>query len=204
MHKPDIGAFVRSIHELLRHAESTFGLFHDAAQGALAFGRSLEELVRYEVDRGLTRADALNAKLTHGTGNPAEGGMALHTSTLGEAIERNQPHGSNERFLGSMCLVSIYGFWDSGTRSEIARALCIEHNSVKSDLFGDIRTLRHLLLHAGGVADNTVAKCKVLKWFEPGESVIIDRDKLCEVVEHIRAFPEGLHTPGFNPMPGEQ
>src|SRR6202012_4534258 len=94
-----------------------------------------------------------------------EAGTELHRSTLGESLERVAPHGPNERFLGNMCLVSIFSFWEHRTRSLIASALLIPDASVKSNLFGDIRYLRHCLLHCGGIADNRVAGAKVLKWF---------------------------------------
>lgn len=185
--------------ELARHVEGTYGLFHDAAQGWLAISKTLQQLVELEMQRGMSRNQALLSPLIHGKGNPHDGGVALYESTLGEGISRCAPHGPNEQFLGNMCLVSIYSFWEDKTRGRIADALGITKDDVQSGLFSELAKLRHLILHAGGRADDRVKRFEVLKWFAPGDSIVIDREKLHEVVQLIRRFPDGLKTNGYVP-----
>lgn len=191
--------FFTAIQEIKVDAETTFGLFHDTAQGWIRLSSMLEGLVSMEMrTKRITREQALNAVVIHGQGEP-ETGIPLHESTLGEAIKRASPHGPNEILLGNMCLVSIYTFWDVRGRSEIAKALGIENAGVSCDLYGDLRHIRHMLIHNGGYADKKADSLKLLRWYKPGDRIVTTRQRLHEIVEAIRTLPQGLRTEGFDP-----
>lgn len=167
----------KSVDALLEHAEQTFGLFHDSAQGWRRMSEVFEGLVNQEMARGMPREQALNSSLIHGDGNP-EDGKALHLSTLSDRISACKPGGQNEITLSNLCLISIYSYWEDRTRMEIAKALGIDGSAVQSDLFGDIAKMRNVILHTGGIMDSRARSLKILKWFQFGERVLIDRDKL--------------------------
>jgi hypothetical protein len=185
---------------LLAHVEATYGLFHDATRGWQYFSIALEKMIESEMARGMPREQALKSILIHGQGVPNVDAVFQHESTLGDRLGQCKPRGPNEIFLGNMCVVSIYSFWEDRTRGEIATALGIEKNNVKSGLFADLAKFRHVILHAGGRADNAFKKIEVLRWFEPGDLIVVDREKLHSIIEHIRNFPEGLETPGYTPV----
>jgi hypothetical protein len=195
---PKVQAFFEAIQELIAYAESTFGLFHDAAAGFGHFSLQISALVESEVKGGVERADALAFPLIFMDQNPVSG-PALHKATLGEVIDRCSPHGPNEVFLGNMCLVALYTFWELESRHRIADALDIPLNNVRSDLFGDLRWLRHAVLHKHGKASIEVEKAKILTWFKVGDQIVVDRERLKQIVLHIRSFPDGLVTQGFDP-----
>ncbi|NCT71895.1 MAG: hypothetical protein GXC75_13210 [Xanthomonadaceae bacterium] len=190
--------FFTSTQRLIDHAEGVFGLYHDSLQGMWRFHDMVEGIVAGEVESGLSREQALGFTLAHGDGDPQPQNL-LHFSTLGETLERTRHGGTNELVLGQMCLVSIYAFWEVRTRNELAEVLGISLDGVRSDLFGDIRLLRHMLLHRAGKADGSANRLKILKWCSPGELIVVDRPRLREVINRIRDFPDGLHTPGFDP-----
>ena len=53
--------------------------------------------------------------------------------------------------------------------------------------------LRNIILHAADRAPAEVSRFRALNWFKPGDPLVIDRDKLLEVVDYIRStFPDGL------------
>lgn len=196
---PKIRAFFEAVQELIAYAEATFGLFHDAAAGFGHFSSQISSLVDQEIKDGVARANALSLPLIYKDGEPVSG-TPLHRSTLGEVIDRCAPHGPNESFLGNMCVVSLYTFWELESRHRISEALEIPLNNVKSDLFGDLRWLRHAVLHKHGRASIEVENSKVLKWFKSGDKIVIDRERLKQVVTQIRSFPDGLITDGFDPF----
>ena len=50
--------------------------------------------------------------------------------------------------------------------------------------------------------DERARALKVLKWYAPAERVILDRDKLHEIIGLIRKFPDELVTVGYDPARG--
>jgi hypothetical protein len=193
-----IEKFQQAVFGLRAHSDQAFAVFHDSVSSMGMFALRLGELVQEGVNSGMDKSRSRDQKFTYAKGDPLTG-VALHESTIGQTIDRCVASGPNEVFLGAMCLVSIYAAWEDHVRGDIASALSIPRENVSSDLFGDIRVYRRLIVHARSRADQTVSRCKILKWFEPGDLIIIDREKLHEIVKHIRKFPEGLITRGFDP-----
>lgn len=189
----------KAVDALLTHVEESYGLFHDCVQGLHRMSEVFEGLVQQEMARGMPREQALKSRLIHGKDSPT-GGEALHMSTLEDRLAACETGGRNEISLSNLCIISIYTFWEDRTRREIAKALGLDSSGVLSDLFGDIAKMRNVILHAGGVMDERARTLKVLKWFSPGETVLVDRDKLHQMIGFIREFPEGLRTPGYDPV----
>lgn len=192
--------FIRSIQGLLQYTERTYGTFRDSSIGLVEMTKKLNTMVDMDMQKGKSREEALAASLTYVTGQPGTGSKPEYRSTVGERIEMCKPDGPHEVFLGNMCITSIYSYWESVSRPGIATALKIELNDVQSPLFSDLRKMRHCILHADGKADKRVESAEVLSWFKANEQIVIGREKLKEVVMHVRAFPKGLRTVGFDPF----
>ncbi len=190
----------QAIDILHHHVEATCGLFMDSLRGWEQLSKMLELLVEGQVKKGMTREQALMSPLIHGVDHPTPKNVR-HVSTLGARLQACAPDGFNVRALSSLGIVSIYAHWEDRTRGEIAKALGIELNAVRSPLFSDIRRMRNSLLHAGGRVE-TSKPFEVLQWFKQGDAVVLNPDRFHEIMDRLRAFPDGLHTPGFNPFPG--
>ena len=129
------------------------------------------------------------------------GTSGIHRATQGEVRARNTRDGSNFTTLGQLCLVSFYDFWNDYLRreyviakgyldpnernDEVVKQLLREHAS--HDLWGDLRYLRTSIVHYQGIATPDVAKCKLIKWFKPGDLISI-------TPEHMRAIFLALLT----------
>ena len=111
----------------------------------------------------------------------------LHQVTQGELKQRNQKNGENARFLGAMCVVSIYQFWEVRFRNEVAAELGVSRQSLQHNLFGDIRLIRIAILHHGGIAGKEIEKCTLLKWFKEGDEIRIDEDKMYDLIFKLRS-----------------
>ena len=142
---PKIKGLFESVQELIAYADSTFGLFHDAAAGFGSFSSQISALVAKEVESGATQTKALNLPLIYNEGEPLSTTTPLHRSTLGQVIDRCLPHGPNEVFLGNMCVVALYTFLELRSRNRISESLEIPLNNVRSALFGNLRWLRHAI-----------------------------------------------------------
>lgn len=179
--------------ELLEHAEGALGVFLDAQRGWRTQHLELEKLANLSVEKlGYTREKALSVVMAHCVTGRDGKEIALHESTVSQTLERTKPLGFNDTFLANMCVVSLYDFWDARTRKLFAQAFGLDHSKINSDLFGDLRALRHAVLHCGGVADSRVGKCKTLKWFKVGDAIQITGPKLHLIIEHVRDLCDAM------------
>lgn len=108
--------------------------------------------------------------------------------TQAEYKERNSPSGRNYKFIGNMSLISIYQYWEDHFRSKIANNFRKKKNELQSPIMGDLRLLRHSIIHHNGIALKDIEKCKVLKWYKEGDEIFIDGDKLEEIVNNINLW----------------
>lgn len=134
--------------------------------------------------------------LYYGDGPAGEATQVAHTTTLGERIGRNACDSENCTFFGNMALVTIYGFWEDHYREKIAETRGIAKDDIKSDVMGDIRHLRHSIIHNIGIATKEVENCKVLKWFNEGDKVFLNEQMFLQMISHVRA---DLHELRSNP-----
>jgi len=66
-------------------------------------------------------------------------------------IEANARDGSNSQQHSQAIMVFLYSYWEEEIRPRLAVALGIEKNSIRSNIMGDLRILRNVILHAKGV-----------------------------------------------------
>ena len=114
---------------------------------------------------------------------------------------RNKIGGENFTTLGQLCIVSFCAFWNDYLRREyvIAKGQLDPNEKDKDvvherlrlharhDLWGDLSYLRNSIVHNQGIATSEVARCKLIKWFSPGDLVTI-------TPERMRAIFLGLLT----------
>jgi hypothetical protein len=75
--------------------------------------------------------------------------------------------------------VLIYTQWEHNFRPRFAAALGTPLEEVKDDLMGDIRLLRNDVIHHHGIATKDHSgRCKLLRWFEPGERILITYEQV--------------------------
>ena len=125
----------------------------------------------------------------------------IHRATQGEVKARNAPRGLNYTTLGQLCLISFYDFWqDYLRRAYVVAKGCLDPHETDNkvvqeclrkhashDLWGDLYYLRTSIVHNRGVATSSVAKCKLIKWFNPGDLITL-------TPHHMRAIFLALLT----------
>ncbi|MEH6638664.1 MAG: hypothetical protein V7717_05280 [Porticoccaceae bacterium] len=70
--------------------------------------------------------------------------------TADNFIEENSPTGINQRQLSYSVIVFIYTYWEADIRPRLAKAAG-EGKNITSDIMGDLRCIRHSILHTKGV-----------------------------------------------------
>lgn len=79
-------------------------------------------------------------------------------------LAQNAPSGANEEQHARAIIIFLFTFWEEEIRPRLAAARSVERNEIKSDIMGDLRELRHAVLHAKGILrQDKHAKLKVLK-----------------------------------------
>jgi len=87
--------------------------------------------------------------------------------------------------MGQVCLIAIFQYWEDYYRGEIAKAIEIEKNDLKSDIFDDLRLIRNSIVHHRGIALKEIEKCTVLNNFKEGNPIILTGNELHVITQLI-------------------
>lgn len=131
----------------------------------------------------------------------------------GEVKERTARNGTNYILMGRLCVVQAYTYWETYLRKEIAIALGVlvlqkhteeEINKILNkyvaiDFWGDMRYMRHAILHKNGTATSDFNKMKLLTWFKLDEPVNLDFEKMTFIFGQMADFRNILHNLSLPP-----
>lgn len=155
----------------------------------------------------ITAEQTKKGKFYYSEGPPtSQDSMVLHPCTYGELEERNREGGRNQRAIGNVVLVNLYHYWEEHYRTQIADCINVNRRDVSSDIIGDIRLVRNSVIHHLGIAKREITRCKILKWFNEDDEILITQDHLVVIVAELRAYLNKLakehigHDPGFGTM----
>lgn len=130
----------------------------------------------------------------YGDGPVGEVKCVAHTTTVADRIARNADTGENAIFVGNMALVAIYSYWEDNYRKHIAEIKGMVKVELISEVMGDIRNLRHAIIHNRAVANDNVAKSRVLTWFEAGDDIFINEQMFLQMISCVRAYLHELRS----------
>lgn len=126
-------------------------------------------------------------------GDPSEPGFKpLHRSTQRDYKKRNVANGENYTFLANVCVISIYQDWEDEFRRKIAEAQGLTKADLKCSIMGDLRLLRHSIIHHAGVALPEVGQAELLKWFGSGDLIAVNELQMEAIVDEVKSFIVGL------------
>ena len=116
--------------------------------------------------------------------------------------------------MGRLCVVQAYTYWETYLRKEIGIALGVldpkvhteekeiegilgKHISI--DFWGDMRLMRHAILHKNGTATSDFDKIKFLTWFKPDDPINLDFEKMRFIFGKMADFRNILHNLSLPP-----
>ena len=183
-----------SVDEFERVIDAIYGVYLDSTTGFSELKKLIQSQQRNtlqwlkESRPELATEEYLDGTLfIYGKGDPNKPeSIQLHRCTQGQYKSRNSENGLNYLFIGNMVVVSIYQYWEDYYRNEIAKYLGCEKTDLIEPIMGDLRLLRHSIIHHGGVALNDVEKCEVLKWYTKGQNIFIDKTQCEEVITQVK------------------
>lgn len=190
--------YIGILHQLKGyHIDSLFG-----------FKAYLKEIQALQVQSSRQLNTSINTLdkrgIVYAQGDPTDpSALVTHECTQGELKGRLKKGGLNENMVGQFCLVMAYEYWEK-VRGSIADILKKKRNDIKSDIFGDMRYIRHDIVHNIGIATKeNSAKAFLLKWFKNGDPIIINDPQLDIVIGHIFDYLNQLvrDNTGLTPYP---
>ncbi len=105
-----------------------------------------------------------------------------------ETLEKLTRGGDAFNRLGRDWVVAIYQAWEDDVRARIAKVAGVDKSNVLNTVFGDLRHVRHDIVHRQGIASSEhSAKTEVLNWFAKGEPIVIDGDHLLDFKDKLAA-----------------
>lgn len=176
-----------ALDQLLTYAEQAHAVFLDATRGWAQHGQLLTD----------TSQQIAAAKGGDPSAHLAQGfihciGHETYTDTIGNILDRIKPNGPNEVFLARMLLISLYSLWETKTRNAMAAAARVPVSQVTWSVFGDLRHLRHAILHNSAVADARVARAESCQWFKEGDEIIIRRGHLVAIIAQVKQLRDRM------------
>jgi len=119
--------------------------------------------------------------------------IKLYRCTQGEYKERNSEKGINFRFIGNMCVIAIYQYWEDYFRQKITNLLNkTNKNELASDIMGDLKILRHSIIHHRSIALKEVENCKLLRWFKKDDDIFIDKNMMEHIVFQVKSYLQAI------------
>ena len=155
-----------AIREFIDFVNAQVGAYTDACSG---FAKN-KSVVERQVHRSLVKSgkriaeDGSRVVMMTSIEDPSQPQVVIHRIVLSsEYLAANSEAGSNEQQHARSAIIFVFAFWDEEIRPRLARARGIEVRDVVVDVFGDLRLLRHAILHNKGVMTAAAhAKLKVL------------------------------------------
>lgn len=137
-----------------------------------------------------------NKTLFLGKGHPSEGNWQASIN-IGDFIDYSERDGVFSDKIAKSFITAMYSEWDELYRKELAVEEGVKHSDVQCDLMGDLRLIRHTIVHNKSLVSDEHTKIKVLKWqLSPGELKITDEmfttliDQINRMQVRVRVVPD--------------
>lgn len=103
-------------------------------------------------------------------------------------IAANSKDGSNAQQHSQAILVFLFTYWEEEIRPRLARSMNIDTNKITSNIMGDLRILRNVILHSKGIIRPDKHKeLNVLgNMFSANEPVLISYDNMHKIFVLIK------------------
>ena len=100
-----------------------------------------------------------------------------------EYLARNAIFGRNEQQYIKAVLIFVFTYWEDEIRERLAKAKGVEKNTIISNIMGDLRVLRNVILHSKSIMKSDKYKeLKVLReFFAENSEIIIDYELMHKI-----------------------
>lgn len=111
----------------------------------------------------------------------------IHSSTFQDQIDALANGGHDETLVGNICTAYIYSLWEDKYREDIAHSRNKKKTEMKSELFRELGTYRHAIIHNQSQGTSRTAALKILPAVPSGSKLRIDRNVFELIITKIKA-----------------
>jgi hypothetical protein len=123
-----------------------------------------------------------------GSGHPSEN-KTQSRIRLKEAVMYSEKDGVFSDTLAKSMIIAIYTEWDETFRQKIGAEVGVESKHVMCDLMGDLRFIRHWLVHNKSIVDKNYTKFKVLHWhLQQGQKLKVSNEMFSEIIDCVNVM----------------
>ena len=126
----------------------------------------------------------------------------VYRRTFGYLLAASKPDGNTSVIHRRNLVALLYMSWEDQHRDRIAKEAGLEDkNDLGSDVFGDVRSYRHAIMHAGG---RLGTEPRVFRFFAKGDKVTLTADHIDIIfraaIDDLNRIGEEYFgtNPGFN------
>ena len=179
------------IREFIDFVNMQAGVYMDAMGGFEGHRVRIERQVHRvnrpkEVSRGSSGEDIVVWASYEDTSRPD----IIHNRIIRakEYIEANSEFGVNYQQHSQAILVFIFTYWEEEIRPRLASSISVELSEIKSDIMGDLRILRNVILHSKGILRKEKHKSlkKLKDMFEIDKPVMISYNDMHKIFVHLK------------------
>jgi len=88
--------------------------------------------------------------------------------------------------IGNLCSVLIYQYWEDYYRARMAEVLDMSADDLEVDIMGDLRHIRRSVIHHRAIAIDDIERCKIIRWFAPGDDIFITDDQFEQLIFQVK------------------
>ncbi len=129
-------------------------------------------------------ATNLDAQFFVGTGHPNEGRVHAEIR-IQEAIDSSRTNGVFSDKIAKSFITAMYSEWDEVYRHRVALEASVDPKLIKCDLMGDMRLIRHCIVHNKSIIEKKHMKIKELKWQLSIGILWVTRDMVLSLIDQI-------------------
>jgi hypothetical protein len=120
-------------------------------------------------------------------GSNMEADPRYHASILTSSfLEKSKRDGAFTSDMAKAFLCTLYALWDESCRPALAQLGGYEPSDVKAPLMGDLRKIRHCILHNKSKIPKSGLAFEVLAWPDMAGELVVTRDMFRDVIDAIR------------------
>lgn len=188
-----------AIEEYLELVDHIYGVYLDSTTGFDLVKKGMEDsqqntlkILKEKYPELANQEYQDTTAMIYGKGDPnTPEAIWLHRCTQGQYKSRNSEAGDNFKFIGNMCIISLYQYWEDHYRSKVANLFAMPKNELKAPIFGDLRLLRHSIVHHAGIALKNIEKSEVLKWYKEGDNIFVSKSQFEDVIYRLKELMLG-------------
>lgn len=159
--------FVDAVREYIDFVNEQVGMYMDALAGFAGHHARVERQVQriLRVQRKERNENGEPVTVWASYEDPSKPDV-IHNRIIraSDYLARNAAGGANEEQHARAIVIFLFTFWEDEIRPRLAAAKGVALNEIRSDIMGDLRVLRNVILHAKGILNQDKhAELKLLK-----------------------------------------